>query len=600
MKKKVFLILLMVSILACVFAISASASTIYKTENGETLFSYTDDNGDYIFDSYTGAFPKTDDNGNELTWYIKEKATENGNTVITVKSLKTLGEAGNINESGVFSFISPVTNRNTVSVNYPDNSGIVKIPEFGSYGTRAQNNILFAYLPNTLTEFPTSLFQETPVIVGEIDDETPVTVVPYKLCHEARNIKVINIPAAVTRIESYDDRNGAPFCNTLSLKTVTFAPNSRLTHIQPYAFCGSKIEEIQFPASLISINQNLFRSCTNLKVIRFSENFQYFENVNRTGNVDTNHHSVTHTVNGLKEIYIPASFYATKPNVNYKVSYAFDGGTNVKYFYTGTAEQLAQAKENFQNSEWTTNAGDHNYKFLNATVVPYSVYAQNPSNYDNGNYVICDYNACDAFHKGVHNEDNNTCVINCERCGLENVPEKNPVHNIVTDITYVSFDKAGVKSVACSNEGCNHSEVTEASALFVCSGYSIPENDRIAISVCYVINKTALLEYKSLNSGFEYGVFAVLESKIGTNEIFKEDGNLTTSSICANMTNELVAAVTLKITGFTTEEHKSLGLAMGIYTKEIENGNSKYSYVQVKEPENGQKYSFISYNVILQ
>ena len=60
---------------------------------------------------------------------------------------------------------------------------------FGSYGTRSQNNILFAYLPNTLTEFPESIFQETPVLVAEVDFETPVTFIPYKFCHEARNIK---------------------------------------------------------------------------------------------------------------------------------------------------------------------------------------------------------------------------------------------------------------------------------------------------------------------------------------------------------------------------------------------------------------------------
>ena len=130
-----------------------------------------------------------------MTWYITSTSTVDGNTVHTVASLKTLGEAGNINESGVYSFTSPVTNKNTVSVNYPDNKGITSIPAFGAYGTRSKNNILFAYCPNTLTEFPESLFQETPVLVAEIDDETPVTYVPHKLFHEARSVKTINIPA---------------------------------------------------------------------------------------------------------------------------------------------------------------------------------------------------------------------------------------------------------------------------------------------------------------------------------------------------------------------------------------------------------------------
>ena len=599
MKKKIFLVSILSILCVLLFVVSASAATIYKTEAGDQLFTYTETNGDFVFESYEGEFPKVDENGNALTWYITKTETVSGDTVHTVSSKITLDGAGSIDGNGSFTFTSPVTNKNTVSVNYPDNAGIKKIPAFGAYGSRSQNNILFAYLPNTLTELPTSLFQETPVIVGEIDDETPVTVVPYKLCHEARNIKVVNIPAAVTRIESYDDRNGAPFCNTLSLKTVTFAPNSRLTHIQPYAFCGSKIEEIQFPASLISINQNLFRSCTNLKVIRFSENFKYFENVNRAGNVDTNHHSVTHTVTGLKEVYIPASFYATKPDVNYKVSYAFDGGTNVKYFYTGTAEQFAQAKENFKNAEWTTNAQENNYKFLNATVVSYSVYAANPEGYENGNYVICDYNACDAFRKGQHEEDNNPCVINCARCNTQGVAEKNPIHDELVVITYTSYTVAGTRVVDCQNEGCGHYIDGTANPLFVCNGYSIPDDERIGVAVSYKVDKNAVAEYKALNNDFEYGVFAVLESKIGTNDIIKQDGTLTTSSVCANLTGESLTAVTLKIVGFTTESDKALSLAMGIYVKKAEEGQSKYTYIQVASPEEGQKYSFISYNEIL-
>jgi hypothetical protein len=197
-------------------------------------------------------------------------------------------------------------------------------------------------------------------------------------------------------------------------------------------------------------------------------------------------------------------------------------------------------------------------------------------------------------------EDNNPCVINCTRCNTQGVAEKDPVHNNLVVITYGKYDAAGTMVVDCQNEGCAYHEDLTANPLFKCNGYSIPEDNRTGVSVNYVVDKGAMAEYKAVNSDFEYGVFAVLESKIGTSEIFKEDGTLTTNSVCANLTNESLAAVTLKILGFTTEEHKALGLAMGIYVKETVESQAKYTYIQPASPEEGQKYSFISYNGIPQ
>jgi hypothetical protein len=172
-------------------------------------------------------------------------------------------------------------------------------------------------------------------------------------------------------------------------------------------------------------------------------------------------------------------------------------------------------------------------------------------------------------------------------------------HVNTTTVEYANgFASTGVKSKGC--EKCNEIHTEKIDAIFECNGYSVPENERIAVTVGYTINKNAMAEYKAVNSSFEYGVFAVLESKIGTSEIFKEDGTLTTNSVCANLTNKSHAAVTLKILGFTTEEHKALGLAMGIYVKETVESQAKYTYIQPASPEEGQKYSFISYNEIPQ
>ena len=173
-------------------------------------------------------------------------------------------------------------------------------------------------------------------------------------------------------------------------------------------------------------------------------------------------------------------------------------------------------------------------------------------------------------------------------------------HVSTTTIKYENgFASAGVKTVGCGK--CNSSSAVEANALFVCLGYSIPDDERIGIAVSYTVDNDAVAEYKTINGNFEYGVFAVLGEKIGTNELFKEDGSLTTNSVCADLTADTnLAAVSLKIVGFTTDEHKALGLAMGLYVKEVNEGKAVYSYLQSHAPESGQKYSFISYNQVLE
>ena len=39
---------------------------------------------------------------------------------------------------------------------------------------------------------------------------------------------------------------------------------------------------------------------------------------------------------------------------------------------------------------------------------------------------------------------------------------------------------------------------------------------------------------------------------------------------------------------------------MGLYVKEVNEGKTVYSYLQAHAPESGQKYSFISYNQVLE
>lgn len=170
-----------------------------------------------------------------------------------------------------------------------------------------------------------------------------------------------------------------------------------ITHIGSNTFTENKaMKEIVFPNSLVTAGQRVFQNCSALETIVFGSNFKYFINTS------TDHGSFTYGANNIKNIYLPASFYAEAPETAYRVSYMFSGGGHVKFFYTGTLEQIEDAIEIFKAS--TTNATDNNGNFLNATIISKAEYDANPSNYESGDYIIYGYNTCEAFYNGVHGE----------------------------------------------------------------------------------------------------------------------------------------------------------------------------------------------------
>ncbi len=526
MKKRLLFLTVLVVALIAVFAISAGAATIYKDAEGNTLYSYDYDTSTFLISNKQGeGFAKTDAQGNALTWYITATATEGSDTVHTVASLITLGEAGSINGSGAYTFTSPVTNKNTVSVNFPDDAGIKSwaFNSFGGYGSRANNRILFVYCPNTLTTFANNPFQETPVIVVELDDETPITQIPQNFAHEARNLTEINIPASVETINGSSGQNGAPFYNNHSLTKVTFASNENLKEIKNSCFNGCKslssidlpdsvttignycfascvaLTEISLPNSLVTIANHTFAWCSSLKIIRMGASFAYFNN--------TGDNSFTYSTGGVSEIYIPKTFYATKPTTTYQVSYAFHGASaNCKFFYCGTTEEFATAKANFLTQ---TSATSNNGAFINATIVTYAEYLANPDNYATGRYVICGYNSCDAFYDKNHDlGDVNSCMAaaSCDReCGFSVAPDFEG-HSISKTLVYANgFDKAGGYNCICVNagyctaiEGYALDEPTNPIIAF--KGYSVPElASYFGINAGYKIDTDLLTLYESLS-----------------------------------------------------------------------------------------------------
>ena len=157
----------------------------------------------------------------------------------------------------------------------------------------------------------------------------------------------------------------------------------------------------------------------------------------------------------------------------------------------------------------------------------------------------------------------------------------------------------GYCSSACTNEGCSFELNEELNPLFTCLGYSAPENGKGGIAIGFTLNNEAIKEYtKATGKTLKYGVFAVSQDRLGVNDVFSEDGTVAEGVINAEITNYEFVAFELKIVGFT-DERKDTKLAMGAYVAVTEGEETEYSYMQAGEPNENEKYSFVSYNDII-
>ena len=555
MKKRLLMLALFVMVFVAILTISASAkvygeSQIYyfdcdasELQNmtiDKAIFYAKRDSSDIITE-YSGSFAKTTEEGAALSWYKTGDYTASAGVIyVSVKSFETLDPAyANLPGDGRYLFqnASGVTKQNIVSINFPNDAGIKSFSNGSAYGfyantgdyTPANSELLFAYFPNTFVE-SSRMVQATTVLEVYFDKDCQITEIGAVSFHGAKSLRRVNIPASVVTIcSSGHDNNGRAFFNCVSLDQLTFDEGSNLKEIQNGAFKGAKLKEIQLPASMVTINNNALSYVGGLEIVRLPETFTHFVNLNSDGSIRNDHHSFTYNSATIKEYYLPVTFYATKPETSYKSSYAFYGGTgNVKFFYCGTLEQFNIARANFKDG--TTSSNDNNGNFLNATTVSYEDYlkaiALDPSAYSDADYVIYNYNSCDAFRKGAHDCDTDcTTADSCKNgCGLTNT--KNESHNNGETLTFANGITAdGVYCVGCKNDGCTVKTEETVKPVFVAKGYST-NADKNAINGGYEVNLTSLALYERLIGELKYGIIIANANAFGEKTFLDQDNKV--------------------------------------------------------------------------
>ena len=378
------------------------------------------------------------------------------------------------------------------------------------------------------------------------------------------NAKYVRVPSHATSIS---------FRNAQNLVEIEYAPGTVITSVSDKAFvdCHS-LEIVRMPNSATSMGSEIVcfwstnGSTAALKEIYLGASM---------ASMGTKNPLNTANVNGLK-IYVPE----TIDGATYSFSTHFPAKSML--IFTGTKAQ-AEA-------------------FGALKTISYEEYKESGFAHEAGT-IVYGYSACDAFYDGQHVEktqDTNPCVlVDCENCRVQNLYVGNDSTHILASTTvYARYDMAGEDVIYCTNAGCIHRVATEAPALFKCLGYSVQSFGKGGVALAYSVNGEAIEEYtlKTGNS-LKYGVFAVLKDKLGDNDVFSADGTVADGVINAEVSGYALSVFEIKVTGFS-DEQKDIKLAIGAYV-EIENECAKeYSYMQFGTPNDGEKYSFVSYNDI--
>ena len=169
-------------------------------------------------------------------------------------------------------------------------------------------------------------------------------------------------------------------------------------------------------------------------------------------------------------------------------------------------------------------------------------------------------------------------------------------HDLLTTLTYESYDKEGTKTVTCTNEGCSHSVTEDVPALFICLGYSAQSYGNGGILVGFGVNNKAISEYVDITGDeFKFGMFAGRDVKLGENDAVNVSGESLAGIASVDYTERDFDIVEFKVVGFATDEYKDANLALGIYVIDGET----VSYVQASKPNEGEKYSYVSYNCLV-
>ena len=555
MKKKLLLVITMVAVLACLFALTVLADGIHSNVDKTTKVVLDSGEEVSIFDS----------EGNALIWYI-----DNSGILQSIRADDI--EDGEDGKRVVYFTEANRGQTALAKVNIYSGNAIVGHNKNIVVFNIMDDDIAFDTDPNQEGIQPMTLIMETFNKVNKAPNGVMLLEYAYlrldttkiggRAFGDCTRLKYINIEE-LTELESMGATDGYNYggvfrnCSSLFANRVVDLTKTRITTFKEGSplygnFAQTPISGIKLPSTVTFIGNHTFYGCKNLTTV----------------------------------------FLDSNPEIEYN---AFVEASSLKQiFYSGSYDsfnELLKKVSTSGNAPFWSAVGENN-----SSLISYSEYKDLADK--NVKCAVYDYNSCN--YNGVHEEivRINACVSFCNKCGAT-VIEHFEGAELNESIAYTDYSASGTRVTYCTNEGCTYNVTKQAPALFTCLGYSAPENGKGGIAIGFTVNNVAITEYgETTGKAVKYGIFAVMQDRLGDNDIFANDGTEANGVISAEMTNNRFSSFGLKIIGFS-DEYKDIKLAMGAYVAVTDGEITEYSYMQGATPSEGEKYCFVSYNDIV-
>ena len=398
------------------------------------------------------------------------------NEGLTVLGERAFGKCPNIES---VTFPSTLTNlknhvfESCTKLESIDVSKCTKLAEIGEYCFENSKITSFDFTPfvKTFSTLGNGVFNGckslTTVIGFELCDK--INSVPYKMFNQCP-LTEINFPKNITSIGAY------AYFNHKSTLTEIRIPND-VTTIGDHAFVPSN-----GAASGITIYLS-----GKLSSITGSYNFEYWS---------------------YNVMYIPKGITS--------ISEGMVNGTKqsgVIYYYSGVKDGFTINQKN-------------NPALLNSVWVDYSEFDADTRD-TSKNYIVYNYNHCDAFYYGYDNDaDALDCTkgTTCDRCGRSGEsfrPYED--HNRVESFTVSSLLESGKYVCDCTNDNCTVIDAdVETKPVFTAKGYST-NPDKNAINGGYTVDLTSLALYEKFIGEITYGIVIANANTFGENPLFNSE-----------------------------------------------------------------------------
>ena len=342
-----------------------------------------------------------------------------------------------------------------------------------------------------------------------------------------------------------------------------------------FLFEGTPICYVYIPASITDLRaqsgkdyKSLFYGCSNLVGIDFEADSK----------IETLHTNGFYNCRKLTYIKLPENLKTISANAFVSL--------NLTLVVPKSVTTYEASNYSSHTVQFTGTASDH------------ATWTYQPSN-------ITYVNHCDAYYEGSHAGDDDgdcTTALLCQRCSTL-LQEARDSHNNQTIAKYENgYTENGYMRSGCVNCEC-YEEVT-LNPLFKCLGYSLQEYADGGISISFLVDHDAILDYETATGEkLIYGVFAVAKQNaqetVGEEKIDKEiinpDGTSANKVASVDFSKYDYDIFAIKVTGFESDELRGVQLALGGYVID----NDKFTYLQPTKTTEGSLYTYESYNSLM-